>query len=71
MWYIFENEMTNTNTNTKTNIYNDKYKNNRQTYIVICMFLERRWQNESDYPEYAEYAEYEKYAEYAEYAEHA
>ena len=28
------------------------------------MFLERRWQKESDYEEYADYAEYAEYAEY-------
>ena len=31
-------ENTNTNTNTKTNIYNDKYKKNGQTYAVICFW---------------------------------
>ena len=28
----------NTKTKTKTNIYKDKYKNNRQTFIVICFW---------------------------------
>ena len=31
-------ENTNTNRNKKTNIYNDKYRNKRQTYDVICFW---------------------------------
>ena len=47
------------------------------TDLICNMFLERRWQSESDYEEcceyeeYAEYAEYAECAEYAEYAEYA
>ena len=33
-----KNTNTNTKTKTKTNIYNDKYKNNGHTYVVICFW---------------------------------
>ena len=33
-----EDKNTNKNKNTKTNTYNDRYKNNEQTYVVICFW---------------------------------
>ena len=67
-----ENKDTNTNTKrkTKTNIYNHKYKNNRQTYIVLCFWkgddkMSLIMQNIQNMQEIAEYAKYEENAEYA------
>ena len=54
-WYAAGKVLRNIDTKINTNT--------RKTDLPMMWYvLERRWQQESDYPEYAEHAEYAKYA---------